>query len=47
MIAVEGSILDKFRLCQELGYDGMELISPADLPADEVNRSGFSGDSVS
>lgn len=28
MIESEGSVLDKFLLCKELGYNGMELISP-------------------
>ena len=39
MITVEGSVLDKFRLQKELGYDGMELISPSDLKADDVRRA--------
>jgi len=42
MIDIEGSMLDKFRLCQELGYDGMELISPADFAADEVRKASES-----
>ena len=39
MIDVEGTILDKFRLCQELGFDGMELSSPSNLAASEVNKA--------
>lgn len=29
MIDFSGTVLEKFQLCKELGYDGMELISPA------------------
>ena len=39
MIEVAGSVLDKFRLQKELGYDGMELVSPSDLKADEVRHA--------
>ena len=39
MIQAGGSVLDKFRLQKELGYDGMELVSPSDLNADEVRRA--------
>lgn len=39
MIDIPGSVLDKFKLQQELGYDGMELISPSDLNVDEVRRA--------
>jgi L-ribulose-5-phosphate 3-epimerase len=39
MIEVEGSVLDKFQLQKELGYDGMELISPSNLDAAEVRRA--------
>ena len=39
MIDIEGSVLDKFRLQKELGYDGMELVGPSLLPADEVRRA--------
>ncbi len=28
MIKTPGTVLEKFQLCEELGYDGMELISP-------------------
>ena len=36
MIEGPETVLGKFRLCKELGYDGMELISPADFSAAEV-----------
>jgi hexulose-6-phosphate isomerase len=36
MIKEELSILDKFRLLKELGYDGVELDSPNELPEREV-----------
>jgi hexulose-6-phosphate isomerase len=39
MIETGGSVLDKFRLQKELGYDGMELVSPSDLHAEEVRRA--------
>jgi hexulose-6-phosphate isomerase len=39
MIEVEGSVIDKFQLQKELGYDGMELISPSNLDAAEVRRA--------
>jgi L-ribulose-5-phosphate 3-epimerase len=39
MIAGGGSVLDKFQLQKELGYDGMELVSPWDGDADEVRRA--------
>jgi hexulose-6-phosphate isomerase len=39
MIGIEGSVIDKFRLQKELGYDGMELVSPFDAPAKEVRRA--------
>jgi hexulose-6-phosphate isomerase len=39
MIGVKGSVLDKFRLQKELGYDGMELVSPSDLKTEEVRRA--------
>lgn len=32
-------VLDKFKMCQDLGYDGMELITPSDLKADEVREA--------
>src|SRR3954463_6814765 len=30
MIGTHGTVLDKFKLQKELGYDGMELVSPWD-----------------
>ncbi len=39
MIGAGDSVLDKFRLQKELGYDGMELISPSNLKAEEVCRA--------
>ncbi|MEM6330490.1 MAG: sugar phosphate isomerase/epimerase family protein [Planctomycetota bacterium] len=36
MIGVEGAALDRFRVCRELGYDGMELISPGQPPDAEL-----------
>ena len=44
MIGIEGSVLNKFQLQQELGYDGMELVSPSDLDPQEVRAaSGKTG----
>jgi L-ribulose-5-phosphate 3-epimerase len=39
MIGIKGSVLDKFRLMKDLGYDGMELVSPWRRDADEVRRA--------
>jgi L-ribulose-5-phosphate 3-epimerase len=39
MIADAPTVLDHFKICQELGYDGMELISPADFSAEEVRKA--------
>jgi hexulose-6-phosphate isomerase len=39
MIESGGSVHDKFQLQKELGYDGMELISPSDLDPNEVRRA--------
>src|SRR5262245_28399186 len=39
MIGTGGSILDKFQLQKELGYDGMELVSPWRGDIDEVRRA--------
>ncbi|QDV73980.1 sugar phosphate isomerase/epimerase family protein [Botrimarina mediterranea] len=39
MIDIDGPPLDKFQLCQELGYDGMELISPGQPPIDELRAA--------
>jgi len=39
MIEGAPTVLDHFKICKELGYDGMELISPADFSADEVRKA--------
>jgi L-ribulose-5-phosphate 3-epimerase len=39
MIKIQGSVFDKFRLQRELGYDGMELVGPNLLKAEDVNRA--------
>ena len=39
MIQTNGSIGDKFRLCNELGYDGMELTSRFSASAEEVRAA--------
>jgi hexulose-6-phosphate isomerase len=39
MIGIDGSVLDKFRLQKELGYDGMELVGPSLVDAEEVRRA--------
>ena len=39
MIQTGGSVMDKFRLCKELGYDGMELISPTEISAKEIRAA--------
>jgi L-ribulose-5-phosphate 3-epimerase len=44
MIAGGGSVLDKFKLQKELGYDGMELVSPWDGDVDEVRRASEATD---
>ena len=36
MVQIEGSLLDKFRLVREVGFDGIELDSPNELSTDEV-----------
>ncbi len=33
------TVLEKFQLCQELGYDGMELNSPVDATAEEIQAA--------
>ncbi len=38
MVQIEGSLLDKFKLLAELGYDGIELDAPGGATAEEVNR---------
>lgn len=39
MIDLKAPAIDKFRLCQELGYDGMELISPNNPPISELQAA--------
>ncbi len=39
MINIDGSVLDKFKLCKELGYDGIELISPWPHSKDDINNA--------
>lgn len=39
MIEDAPTVLDRFRVCQEVGFDGMELISPADFSAQEVRQA--------
>ncbi|WP_197524737.1 sugar phosphate isomerase/epimerase family protein [Botrimarina hoheduenensis] len=36
MIEIDGPPLNRFRLCRELGYDGMELISPGQPSTNEL-----------
>lgn len=39
MIEVEGPPIARFQLCRELGYDGMELISPGQPPLDKLQQA--------
>jgi hexulose-6-phosphate isomerase len=39
MIEGAQTVEDRFRICQEVGFDGMELVSPADFSADEIRRA--------
>ncbi|HVX10861.1 MAG TPA: sugar phosphate isomerase/epimerase family protein [Pirellulales bacterium] len=39
MIQLDGSVLDKFKLLKELGYDGVELDAPSSLDKKEVLRA--------
>lgn len=39
MIADAPSVAERFRICKELGFDGMELVSPADFSAKEVREA--------
>lgn len=39
MIDLDGVAINKFQLCKELGYDGMELISPNNPPIDELRSA--------
>lgn len=38
MVQIEGSLLDKFKLLKELGFDGIELDAPGGATAEEVTR---------
>lgn len=38
MVQIDGSLLDKFKLLKELGFDGIELDSPGGPTAEEVSR---------
>jgi hexulose-6-phosphate isomerase len=39
MVQTDGSILDKFKLLKQLGFDGVELDAPSSLNKDEVIRA--------
>jgi hexulose-6-phosphate isomerase len=39
MIGGATTVAEKFALCRDLGYDGMELVSPADFTAAEVRAA--------
>jgi L-ribulose-5-phosphate 3-epimerase len=39
MIQVEGTVLDKFKLLKELGFDGVELDAPSSLDKSEVLKA--------
>ena len=39
MIAGAPTVLDHFKICKEVGLDGMELISPAEFSAEEVRKA--------
>ena len=39
MIQIDGSVQEKFQLQKELGYDGMELVSPSDLSPKDVRQT--------
>ncbi|MFT5151578.1 MAG: L-ribulose-5-phosphate 3-epimerase [Planctomycetota bacterium] len=39
MVAIKGSMIDKFQMLARLGYDGVELDSPAGYSADEVKAA--------
>lgn len=39
MIQLDGSILDKFKLLKQLGFDGVELDAPSSLNKDEVLKA--------
>lgn len=42
MIEEGGTPVEKFKLCQDLGYDGMELISPNNPPVAELRAASTS-----
>jgi L-ribulose-5-phosphate 3-epimerase len=39
MVKVSGTLTEKFKLLKELGYDGVELMSPSRTTADEVAKA--------
>lgn len=39
MINLEGAPIERFELCKELGYDGMELVSPNNPPIDTLQKA--------
>lgn len=39
MIKTEGSVLEKFKLVKELGFDGVEMDSPNDLSDDDIIKA--------
>src|SRR5437899_1618354 len=39
MVQTDGTVLDKFKLLKELGFDGVELDAPGNLDKDEVLRA--------
>jgi hexulose-6-phosphate isomerase len=39
MVAGQASILDKFKLLKQLGFDGVEMDSPSEIDVDEVLRA--------
>src|SRR5205814_1505492 len=39
MVKVEGTVLDRFKLLKELGFDGVELDRPGGPPVDEILKA--------
>ncbi|MEQ8846675.1 sugar phosphate isomerase/epimerase family protein [Botrimarina sp.] len=39
MIEVDGPPVERFRLCREVGFDGMELVSPGAPPVDQLRSA--------
>ncbi|MCA9240396.1 MAG: sugar phosphate isomerase/epimerase [Planctomycetales bacterium] len=39
MIGHGSSVLEKFEVCQQLGFDGMELVSPADFAPEQAREA--------